>query len=59
MKKHFNKKLILTEEEEQQYQSSSTCWISKKLDHDDEKVRDNCHVTDKFRDANHLIRVVT
>ena len=56
MKKHFNKNLIITEEEEEeeeeQYQSSNTCWICKKLiDLDDEKVRDHCHVTGRFRGA--------
>ena len=51
MKKHFNKYLIMSEEEEQ-FQSSNTCWICKKLiDHDNEKVRDHCHVTGKFRGA--------
>ena len=56
MKKHFNKNLIITEEEEEeeeeQYQSSNTCRICKKLiDLDDEKVRDHCHVTGRFRGA--------
>ena len=55
MKKHFNKHLIMSEkEEEEQFQSSSTCWICEKLiDDDDEKVRDHCHVTGKFRGAAH------
>ena len=49
MKKHFNKNLIMSEEEEQ-FQSSNTCWICEKLiDDGDEKVRDHCHVTGKFR----------
>ena len=53
MKKHFNKDLVMSEEEEQ-LQSSNTCWIWKKLiDDDDEKVRDHCHVTGKFRGAAH------
>ena len=53
MKKHFNKNLIMSEEEEQ-FQSSNTCWICEKLiDDDDEKVRDHCHVTGKFRGAAH------
>ena len=53
MKKHFNKDLVMSEEEEQ-LQSSNTCWICKKLiDDDDEKVRDHCHVTGKFRGAAH------
>ena len=52
--KHCNKNLIMSEEEEEQFQSSKTCWICEKLiDDNDEKVRDNCHVTGKFRDAAH------
>ena len=50
-KKHFNKNLIMTEEEEES-QSSNTCWICKKLI-DDEKVRDHCRITGKFRGAAH------
>ena len=54
MKKHFNKNLIMSEEEEKQFQPSNTCWICEKLiDNDDEKVRDNCHITGKFRGAAH------
>ena len=54
MKKHFNKNLIMTEEEEHLFQESNNCWICKKLiDNDDEKVRDHCHVTGKFRGAAH------
>ena len=54
MKKHFNKNLIMSEEEEEEFQSSNTCWICEKLiDNDDEKVRDHCHVTGKFRGATH------
>ena len=53
MKKHFNKNLIMTEEEEQ-FQSSKTCWVCEILiENDDEKVRDHCHVTGKFRGAAH------
>ena len=52
-KKHFNKNLIMNEEEEQ-FQSSSICWICKKLIEDgDEKVRDHCHLAVKFRKAAH------
>ena len=54
MKKHFGKNLIMSEEEEEQFQSSNTCWICEKLiDNDDEKFRDHCHVTGKFRGAAH------
>ena len=51
MKKHFNKSLIMTEEEEQ-FQSSNICWIYEKRVQD-EKVRDHCHITLKFRGAAH------
>ena len=55
MTKHFNKYLIMSEEEEEQFQLSNICWICEKLiDDDDEKVRDHCHITGKFRDATHL-----
>ena len=54
MKKQFKKKLIMSEEEKEQFQSSNICWICGKLiDDDDEKVRDHCHVTGKFRDSAH------
>ena len=37
-----------------QFRSSNTCWVCEKLiDHEDEKVRDHCHVTSKFRGAAH------
>ena len=54
MKKHFSKNLVMTEEEEHLYQQSNNCWIYKKLiDNDDEKLRDQCHITSKFRGAAH------
>ena len=52
--KHFNKNLIMREKEEHLLQQSNSCWICKKLiDNDQEKVRDHCHVTGKFRGAAH------
>ena len=54
MNKHFNRNLIMSEEEEHLFQQSNSCWICEKLiDNDDEKVRDHCHVTGKFRGAAH------
>ena len=54
MNKHFNKNLIISEDEEHLFQESNNCWICEKLiDNDDEKVRDHCHVTGKFRGAAH------
>ena len=53
-KKHFNKNLIMSEKEKHLFQQSSSCWICKKLiDNDEEKVRDHCHITGKFRGAAH------
>ena len=54
MNKHFNKHLIMSREEEHLFRQSSSCWICKKLiDNDEEKFRDHCHVTGKFRGAAH------
>ena len=54
MKEHFNKNLVMNEKEEHLFQESNNCWICKKLiDNDDEKVRDHCHITSKFRGAAH------
>ena len=54
MKKHFNKNLIMSEEEEHLFQLSNSYWICEKLiDNDEEKVRDNCHVTENCRGAAH------
>ena len=53
MKEYFNKNVIKSEEEHL-FQKSNSCWICKKLiDNDEEKVRDHCHVTGKFRGAAH------
>ena len=44
----------MSEEEEGQFQSSNTCQICEKLiDNDDEKVRDQCHITGKVRGTAH------
>ena len=55
IKKHFSKNLIKNEEEEEHlFQQSNSCWICEKLiENDEEKVRDHCHVTGKFRGAAH------
>ena len=49
---HFNKKLKMTIEDENNYQNSQDCWICNE-NLDKEKVRDHCHVTDKYRGAAH------
>ena len=44
----------MSEKEEHLFQQSNSFWICKKLiDNDEEKVRDHCHVTGKFRGAVH------
>ena len=54
MKKYFNKNLIMSEKEEKQFQLSNASWICEKLiDDNDEKVRDQCHITGNFRGASH------
>ena len=54
IEKYFSKNLIMTEEEENLFQKSNNCWICKKLiNNDEEKVRDHCHITGKFRGAAH------
>ena len=41
-------------EEEHLFQQNNSCWICKKfIDNDEEKVRDHCHLTGKFRGAAH------
>ena len=42
-------------EEEHLFQKSNSCWICKKLvnNNNEEKIRDHCHVTGKFRGASH------
>ena len=54
MKDQFNKNSVMTEKEEYLFQQSNNCWICKELiDSEDEKVRDLCHITGKFRGAAH------
>ena len=51
MKKHFNKNLVMSEKE---FQTNNICWICEKvIDDGNEKFRDYCHVTGKFRGAAH------
>ena len=52
-KKHFNKNLMSTGEEDT-FQLANSCWICDKLfDVGDDKIRDHCHITGKYRGASH------
>ena len=54
IKKHFSKNLIMSAEEEEKFQLSIICWICNKLfDVADQKVRDHCYITGKYRGAAH------
>ena len=50
MKKHFNKKLMMTKKDDEDFENSNKCWIcnnDSKAD-GDVKVRDNCYVPGKY-----------
>ena len=54
IKKHFNKNLVMSEKDKQIFQLSNKCWICDKLfDVGDNKVRDHCHITGKYRVSAH------
>ena len=45
------KKMIFTEEDEAKYNQATHCWICGKLSNIQDRVRDHCHYTGKFRGA--------
>ena len=54
IKNHFNKNLVMSAEDEERFQLSNTCWICDKLfDAGDDKVKEHCHVTGKYRGSAH------
>ena len=52
IKNHFNKKLIMTRADEENYNDTNSCWICTQ-EITENKVRDHCHITFKFRGAAH------
>ena len=54
-KMNINKKMDISDEQEIEFQNSSRCSIcNKNFKEDDEKVRDHCHFTGKYRGAAHV-----
>ena len=54
IKKHFNKNLLMFAEDEERFPSSNKCWICDKLfDVGDNKLRDHCHITGKYKGSAH------
>ena len=52
--KHFKKSLIMSTEDEERFQLSNKCCICDKLfDVADNKLRDDCHITGKYRVFTH------
>ena len=50
IKKHFIENLVMSAEDEEMFQPRNKCWIYNKLFvAEDNKVRDNFHVTEKYR----------
>ena len=54
IKKHFNKELVMTKEDNKNLKNSTKCWICDNDYIDNNvKVRDNCHITGKYKDSAH------
>ena len=53
-RKYFCKNLIMSAEENELFEMTNVCWICDKLiENTDNKVRDHCHITGKYRGAAH------
>ena len=50
-----NRKIIISKEEEEQFKQASNCWICGKLLNIQDRVRDHCHFTGRYRGAAHNI----
>ena len=50
-----NEKMIITAEEEEQFKQASDCWICHKKLNLEDRVRDHCHYTGRYRGAAHNI----
>ena len=50
-----NEKMIFTDEDEEQFNKASDCWICGKKLNIQDRVRDHCHYTGRYRGAAHNI----
>ena len=50
-----NEKMIITKEEEEEFKQASDCWICHKKLNLEDRVRDHCHYTGRYRGAAHNI----
>ena len=50
-----NEKMIITAEEEEEFKQASNCWICHKKLNLEDRVRDHCHYTGRYRGAAHNI----
>ena len=48
-----NEKMKITPEEEEEFKQASDCWICKKKLNLEDRVRDHCHFTGRYRGAAH------
>ena len=46
-----NKEMVITPEEQEQFNQASKCWICGKFLNIDDRVRDHCHFTGRYRGA--------
>ena len=54
IKKHFNKPLVMTEVDEENFKTMDGCHIcGEKYTDKDVRVRDHCHITERFRGSAH------
>ena len=54
IRKYFCKNLIMSAEENERFELTNICWICNKLiENSDEKVRDHCYISGKYRGAAH------
>ena len=52
--RYFNQNLVMSKKMKKKLQSAGKCWVGEKMfDENSIRVRDHCHITDKFRGAAH------